>query len=261
MNAKSYKPRYIDEWISASLIEEQRSNIDNKQYIYFPLADLSDDDIEIVNQAQKTESQSKCMSFSISSISGLGHRDNILQHSKIIVRKNLEPVPEKWLELYISGLLQYPDANDTFEILDKNDQKVCIYRFIEDYVRGNWNLSGYVANAIFYKIDREVSDQLKNLEEFDRKRCKTLSLSCNLDIMDIKSSSDEGNRNGNGNENSDSYRLQYTCYHSRCDFHTDSEQAYQSHGALKHPKNPLLYPSKAEIEKYGLQAQGKDWER
>jgi hypothetical protein len=132
INAKAYRPRYIDEWINASLIEEQKSNIDNKQYIYFPLADLTDDDFEIANQTQtqKTESKSKCMSFLISSISGLGHRDNILQHSKIIVQKNSEGIPEKWLELYILGLVQYPDANDIFEIIDKYGQKVCIFRFI-----------------------------------------------------------------------------------------------------------------------------------
>jgi hypothetical protein len=53
----------------------------------------------------------------------------------------------------------------------------------------------------------------------------------------------------------------FSCYHNGCDFHTDNEQIYQSHGATKHTKNPLLYPSKAEIEKYGLQAQGKNWEK
>lgn len=151
--------------------------------------DLSDDDMEVVNQAQKIESPSKCISFLISSISGLGHRDNILQHSKIIVPKNLEPIPEKWLELYISGLFQYPDANETFEIIDKNERKVCIYGFIEWYLRGNRNLHGYVSNAAFYNNDNEILVQLKDLEKFDRKRCKTLSLSCNLDTRDTTSSS------------------------------------------------------------------------
>jgi hypothetical protein len=105
------------------------------------------------------------------------------------VQKNSEGIPEKWLELYISGLFQYPDANDIFEIVDKNNQKVCIYRFIEDYLRGNRNLSGYASNAIFCNNDNEISVQLKDLEDFDRKRCKTLSLSCNLDIKDMVSSS------------------------------------------------------------------------
>jgi DNA replicative helicase MCM subunit Mcm2 (Cdc46/Mcm family) len=52
----------------------------------------------------------------------------------------------------------------------------------------------------------------------------------------------------------------YSCYHKGCNYHTDDVQEYERHGAQKHLKNPLLYPSKAEIEKYGLKAQGKDWE-
>jgi hypothetical protein len=185
MNAKAYKPKYIDEWVNANLIEEQKSNIDNKQHIYYPLTDLSDDDI-VANQSQPQPSnESKCMSFLISNISGLGHRDNILQHSKIIVRKNFEGIPEKWLELYIWGLLQYPDADDIFDIVDKNGLRLCVFRFIDDYLGKNRSLSGYVSNAVFYNNDEEISDQLKYLEDFDRKRCKTLSLSCNLDITDI----------------------------------------------------------------------------
>ena len=188
INAKAYKPKYIDEWINASLVEEQKSNIDNKQYIYYPITDLSDNDIiASQNQTRNVESKSKCMSFLISSISGLGHRDNILQHSKIIVPKNFEGIPEKWLELYIWGLLQYPDAKDIFEIVDKNGQKVCFFRFIEDYLGNNRCLPGYVSNAIFSNNDKEISDQLKYLQDLDRKRCNTLSLSCHRDIMDTKS--------------------------------------------------------------------------
>jgi hypothetical protein len=53
----------------------------------------------------------------------------------------------------------------------------------------------------------------------------------------------------------------YSCYHDGCNFHTPSEKDYQSHGALKHPKNPLLYPTRAEIKQYGLKPQGKEWEK
>lgn len=52
----------------------------------------------------------------------------------------------------------------------------------------------------------------------------------------------------------------YYCYHNGCDFQTDDEREYRKHGTAKHLKNPLLYPSKFEIEKYGLKAQGKSWE-
>ena len=44
-------------------------------------------------------------------------------------------------------------------------------------------------------------------------------------------------------------------------FEASNENEYERHGALKHPKNPLLYPSVAEIEKYKLTPQGKSWEK
>ena len=42
INTKKYKPRYIDIWLEGNLIEEQKSNIDNKQWIYYPLVDVLD---------------------------------------------------------------------------------------------------------------------------------------------------------------------------------------------------------------------------
>ena len=61
---------------------------------------------------------------------------------------------------------------------------------------------------------------------------------------------------GQGQGNSYSFK----CYYPGCEFKTDSEREYEKHGALKHLENPLLYPSKYEIEKYGLTPQGKEWE-
>ena len=52
----------------------------------------------------------------------------------------------------------------------------------------------------------------------------------------------------------------YSCYHIGCDYRTDDIQDYEKHGGKKHTRNPLLYPSKTELKKYGLKAQGKDWE-
>jgi hypothetical protein len=70
------------------------------------------------------------------------------------------------------------------------------------------------------------------------------------------SSIDLSNLSNLSSSNSD----QFKCYHPGCNFHTENERNYRKHGVQKHPSNPLLYPSKAEIEKYGLEAQGKEWE-
>jgi hypothetical protein len=61
-----------------------------------------------------------------------------------------------------------------------------------------------------------------------------------------------GSKEGNGS--------MFECYHIGCEFQTYNKLEYEKHGAQKHHKNPLLYPAKAEIEKYGLNPQGKEWE-
>jgi hypothetical protein len=56
----------------------------------------------------------------------------------------------------------------------------------------------------------------------------------------------------------------FSCYHPACDFHTDNKLDYENmiarHWQQKHTGVPLLYPTKTEIEKYGLMPQGKSWE-
>lgn len=57
----------------------------------------------------------------------------------------------------------------------------------------------------------------------------------------------------------------FRCYHNgckcnhNCNFQTDNKDYYEKHG-VEHLGNPLLYPSKAEMERYGLKPQGKEWE-
>jgi hypothetical protein len=99
INTKRYKPRFIDVWLESGLIEEQRSNIDNKQFIYYPLVDVLDEDITKQEEQRLEEAKIDHSSFMISLISRLGRRDNILQHSRIMAPKNLNKIPEKWLEL------------------------------------------------------------------------------------------------------------------------------------------------------------------
>jgi hypothetical protein len=52
----------------------------------------------------------------------------------------------------------------------------------------------------------------------------------------------------------------YRCYHNDCNFTTKDEPEYRRHWGQKHKGVPILYPTKAELEKYGLKAQGKNWE-
>ena len=51
---------------------------------------------------------------------------------------------------------------------------------------------------------------------------------------------------------------QFQCYY--CNFKTNSNDEYEGHTMMKHGKCHPCYPSKADLEKLGLKAQGKDWE-
>lgn len=52
----------------------------------------------------------------------------------------------------------------------------------------------------------------------------------------------------------------YSCYY--CDsFKTDSKEDYESHVINKHGLGHPCYPSKPDLEKQGLKAQGKEWEK
>jgi hypothetical protein len=76
----------------------------------------------------------------------------------------------------------------------------------------------------------------------------------NTDIGDIGQIGDILDIEGDGG----SYLFE--CYHNGCDFHTNDEKDYHRHAAQKHTGIPVLYPTKAELERYSLKAQGKDWE-
>jgi hypothetical protein len=51
----------------------------------------------------------------------------------------------------------------------------------------------------------------------------------------------------------------FQCYY--CDiFKTNSNDDYEDHVIMKHGQGHPCYPSKADLEKLGLKAQGKSWE-
>ena len=190
INTKKYKPRYIDIWLEGSLIEEQKSNIDNKQWIYYPLVEVQDNEItKQREQFEQREEASKAdhTTFMISLISRLGRRDNILQHSRIIAPKNLNKIPYMWLELLFSELLRYPDVNQSIGIINKEDRETCLHEFISSYLPDPYvrTISGYAINTTFCNYDENDLDKLQQLNNFAIERCEMLSRPCKRDNRDI----------------------------------------------------------------------------
>ncbi|MGC2572218.1 MAG: hypothetical protein WA364_11960 [Candidatus Nitrosopolaris sp.] len=116
------KKIYLDEFINNGLIDAIRSELDNRQNIYFPLVDTSIAD----NKDNNNESK-------ITKLSSLTRLDNILQHSTITVSKNYDRTSENWLELQIFSLLKYRVEIGHFALFDQDGEQICPCKFIDDY--------------------------------------------------------------------------------------------------------------------------------
>ena len=90
------KKTYLDELMSNGLIDYDKSNIDAKQYIYYPIADpLS----SIIAADEQDES--------LSLLSNSDQFDKVSQYSSTIYEKITRNINETWLFYEIMGLLQY----------------------------------------------------------------------------------------------------------------------------------------------------------
>ena len=158
--------------------------------------------------------------------------DMLTNHSHVEVMQN-KPTVLQW----INGLTK----GETENLCDPCDQ--C------DHLTGTVakNLEGNSSNSV-------------NISSADRnEKAARDSIKRTKNISQLDSRAHKSHRSQSITDEIEEPTL-YSCYHKGCNYHTDDVQEYERHGAQKHLKNPLLYPSKAEIEKYGLKAQGKDWE-
>jgi hypothetical protein len=122
------KKTYLDELMSNGLIDYDKSNIDAKQYIYYPIVDPLSSVIEI---SEKDESL-------LSLLSNSDQFDKVSQYSSTIYEKIIKNVSETWLFSELMGLLQYRTVmnsiqgpladflnnNEEFKILDNNYQEI-----------------------------------------------------------------------------------------------------------------------------------------
>ena len=103
------KKTYLDELMSNGLIDYDKSNIDAKQYIYYPIvepfASPTTSDAIVVEDEEK----------SLSLLSNSDQFDNVSQYSSTIYEKITKNVSESWLFSEIMGLLRYRIDTDSIQ--------------------------------------------------------------------------------------------------------------------------------------------------
>jgi DNA polymerase family B len=175
------KKIYLDEFINNGLIDAIRSELDNRQNIYFPLVDTSiaDNNISTTDPDDNDDNESKITKLSITT-----RLDNILQHSTIMVSKNYNKTAENWLELQIFSLLKYRVEIGHFTLFDKDGEQICPCKFIDDYQKRS-DLTRYFSKPIFYNSDEKVFGDITKLSTVVEKECKKLSSENKLDNLVI----------------------------------------------------------------------------
>ena len=166
-----------------------------------------------------------------------------------------------------------------FQIYDEDSSKICFCKFYDKYSQ-TWSLRSYFSKDISCEKLEKHNGPLKYQDRHKLEKCKIMgdwlqTPNCsNSDGQPLQPShvcidAVEGNKDRNKrsqiakSESDLGLSKLMRCYN--CDkvgknFETFDETEYKKHGAQNHHKNPLLYPSKAEIKKYGLKPQGKSWE-
>jgi hypothetical protein len=127
ITSNNLKQTFLNELINNGYIDEEDSELDRRQKIYFPLVDISSEQ-------------------TISNYVNPNGMDNFLQYKKIILPKNCKENPDNWLKFEILELLKHPIQLEKFQLLDLNGNETCICQFIKDYEK-NLKLNGFFVNT------------------------------------------------------------------------------------------------------------------
>lgn len=237
---------YINPLINQGYIDKVESELDHRACIFYPL-------INTIKNKKLFDS---------------GQANNISQESKVVVKDTTIYPDNKYVTSKIRAVLGY-SAKQGYctKILDRENNEITIEQLIEMYYNrpddyfilddhdlGTRQAPPTEGSSQAYNVENKggLADYIQSDKITSESQEKT-----NDDIEPISLEPGQSKKIIDATISTNSL---FSCYHKDCRFQTYDEKEYQKHGALKHFKNPLLYPSKAEIEKFGLEPQGKSWE-
>jgi hypothetical protein len=293
IDSDSMKKKYLNELRNNGIIGEENSPDDMREKIFTPLVEPSS---TAYFQEKDTSYSNK---LEISNYKKERVFDNSLQYSRITMTKNFRNIPEDWLIFEIlslakcrfdldhfeSSLADFLNRSKEMKFIDRdNSGRMSVREFVEDYEK-TYTLNRYFRRAGFHSYHSNIFGNIKFLGNLTKETCEKLSKKGNILQFDNPATRKYSNEENTGNPirntipeeperlnapfqmpshpshpSPTEFRGLFKCYHSGCDFQTNDPIDYERHGALKHLENPLLYPSRYELKKYGLTPQGKEWE-
>ena len=213
---------YLNPLINQGYIDSLESELDHRSKIYYPL----------INTTKNRK------------LGGYVSAPNILQDSKVIITES-ELFPNKqYIISKIQALSRYAETEGiSTKLLDQDEKEIIGEEIVERYYRNPERF--FESEGINlpiskdYNITNESQGKSENLQDLEQSHSESYNKIGGLDQPP---------------------KFLYSCYHRDCNFQTNIEPDYERHWVQKHTGIPVLYPTKTEIEKYGLKPQGKNWE-
>jgi hypothetical protein len=135
MNTDRLTKTYLEELVNHSYLErEQNEEKKSKEYVYTPLVDI-EEEASTEEQADNGDDNNNPAKSS-----KLGHFNENLQFSKLLLPENHQGIPEDWLKREILQLQSDRIEGSVFKIIDQNGDEMPIDDFIKGYENGSRGL-------------------------------------------------------------------------------------------------------------------------
>jgi hypothetical protein len=239
---------YINPLINQGYIDKVESELDHRASIFYPL-------INTIKNRKLFDS---------------GQSNNISQESKIVIKDSAMFPDKQYMVSKIQAVLGYSARQGYFtKILDHGNKEIAIEELIDRYyhnpddyfIMDDHGTDGPPAEGLGQ--NREViaknNEKEGGLADYLQKDQITSESQAKSE-KNIEPISSEAELSKKIVDASVSTNFLFSCYHRYCDFHTIDERDYRRHWGQNHTGVPILYPTKTELMKYGLEAQGKSWE-
>ena len=180
ISTDNLRKTFLVELVNNDYIGELKSELDSRQFIYYPLMEFDDSEIIHINVTMEEKDDRK-----ISRMSNSYQFDNYLHVSPIKIPKYCKRIPKDWLiyellsfaryrieiDNFVGPLADYLNSHEKFQLLDNKGNKLKINDFVKEYEK-NLQLIRYFFKPEISYYHSKVFGDIKLLQTNPSESCE-----------------------------------------------------------------------------------------
>ena len=193
ISTDNLRKTFLVELLNNDYIGELKSELDSRQFIYYPLMEFEDSEIMHINLTKEEKDDRD-----ISKMSNSYQFDNYLHISPIKIPKYCKRIPKDWLiyellsfaryrieiDNFVGPLADYLNNHEKFQLLDYKGNKLKINDFVKEYEK-NLQLIRYFFKPEISNYHNNIFGDIKLLEINLSESCEKLKNPSKFDKKDI----------------------------------------------------------------------------